>query len=295
MRTFISLGGTLLLALAATFSLSDGSVEAYVQVKGYYKSNGTYVAPHVRSNPNGLKYDNYGWTPGQGLYNETYGTRGTYWDTPTSVTDPDYYEGKALYESGSSATSKIPAPTYITPTKATVPTPANASVYGSSWYCNDGYRQVGNACQKVVAPLNATVYGSSWYCNDGYKQVGNVCEKVVAPSNATIYGSSWYCNDGYKQVNNSCQKVVAPSNATVYGSSWYCNDGYRQTNSTCERVVAPTNATVYGASWYCNDGYRQIGNGCQKVIAPANATIYGSSWYCNTGYQQRGNSCVASK
>jgi len=28
-----------------------------VSVKGYYKKNGTYVAPYVRSSPNGLKYD----------------------------------------------------------------------------------------------------------------------------------------------------------------------------------------------------------------------------------------------
>ena len=49
---------------------------AYVSVKGYYKSNGTYVAPYVRSNPNGLKYDNYGYKPSQGLYNSTYGTIG---------------------------------------------------------------------------------------------------------------------------------------------------------------------------------------------------------------------------
>jgi len=33
--------------------------EARVSVKGYVKSNGTYVAPHVRSNPNHSKYDNY--------------------------------------------------------------------------------------------------------------------------------------------------------------------------------------------------------------------------------------------
>ena len=76
--------------------------DAYVRVKGYYRKDGTYVQPYVRSNPNGLKYDNYSWTPSQGLYNDTYGTRGSDWDTPTWSTDPQYYEGKALYDSGSS-------------------------------------------------------------------------------------------------------------------------------------------------------------------------------------------------
>jgi len=33
---------------------------ADVYVKGYYKKNGTYVAPHVRSNPDSIKSNNYG-------------------------------------------------------------------------------------------------------------------------------------------------------------------------------------------------------------------------------------------
>ena len=30
-----------------------------VHVNGYYRSNGTYVAPHYRTAPNSFKYDNY--------------------------------------------------------------------------------------------------------------------------------------------------------------------------------------------------------------------------------------------
>lgn len=86
--------------LSVAFFATSFSALAYVSVKGYTKSNGTYVAPHVRSEPNGLKYDNYGYKPSQGLYNDTYGTRGSTWDTPTWNTDPDYYEGKNLYEQG---------------------------------------------------------------------------------------------------------------------------------------------------------------------------------------------------
>lgn len=95
----------LFLAMVAIFLFSVSDVNAYVSVKGYFRSNGTYVAPYVKSNPNGLKYDNYGWKPSQGLYNDTYGTRGSYWDTPTYVTDPSYYEGKSLYEQGKSSLS----------------------------------------------------------------------------------------------------------------------------------------------------------------------------------------------
>lgn len=34
-------------------------VLAQVSVKGYYKKNGTYVAPYIRSSPNSTKTDNY--------------------------------------------------------------------------------------------------------------------------------------------------------------------------------------------------------------------------------------------
>jgi len=31
-----------------------------VHVNGYYRSNGTYVQPHIRPTPNSVKWDNYG-------------------------------------------------------------------------------------------------------------------------------------------------------------------------------------------------------------------------------------------
>lgn len=87
-----------LLFLLNVFFILPINADAYVNVKGYTKKNGTYVAPHVRSNPNGLKYDNYSYTSSQGLYNSSYGTKGSIWDTPTYVTDPSYYVGKSIYD-----------------------------------------------------------------------------------------------------------------------------------------------------------------------------------------------------
>lgn len=89
----IILGVSMFLAVSAP-------VDAYTSVRGYYRSNGTYVKPYVRSNPNGLKYDNYGYSPRQGSYNSTYG-RSTYWNTPTYITDRNYYEGLNIYKSNS--------------------------------------------------------------------------------------------------------------------------------------------------------------------------------------------------
>ncbi len=124
---------------ALVIGLFPVGVNAVVNVKGYYRSNGTYVAPHVRSDPNGLKYDNYSYTPSQGLYNDTYGTRDASWDTPTYVTDPDYYIGKSLYESNSYP--YVPTPTY-TPAPQNYTCPVNSSISptdSTKCNCNTGY------------------------------------------------------------------------------------------------------------------------------------------------------------
>lgn len=36
-----------------------GTAMADVRVRGYYRSNGTYVAPHYRSDPDGSKWNNW--------------------------------------------------------------------------------------------------------------------------------------------------------------------------------------------------------------------------------------------
>lgn len=48
--------------------------ETDVYVKGYFKKNGTYVAPHFRSDPNRTKLDN--WST-KGTINPYTGKRGT--------------------------------------------------------------------------------------------------------------------------------------------------------------------------------------------------------------------------
>lgn len=192
-----------ILLLAAVFLFSPLSgAEAYVKVKGYYRKDGTYVRPHVRSNPNGLKFDNYSYTPGQGLYNKTYGTRGKEWDTPTTITDPDYYLGKSLYESGSSGTGstsykKAPPNCYswqqhFNGKCYNIPTNAHAVVSSNdAWLCDYGYEEANNRCIKkgsrsyfkgrwYTIPANAHAVVSStdaWLCDDGYREWYNMCVK----------------------------------------------------------------------------------------------------------------------
>ena len=43
----------------------------YYGVRGYTKSNGTYVSPYTRTRPNAYRYDNKSYTGGS-LYNSSY-------------------------------------------------------------------------------------------------------------------------------------------------------------------------------------------------------------------------------
>lgn len=69
----------LVVAIAAICLLvSLGITYADVYVRGYYRSNGTYVAPHYRSDPDGYRLNNWS---SKGNVNPYTGKKGTkrYW------------------------------------------------------------------------------------------------------------------------------------------------------------------------------------------------------------------------
>ena len=70
MRRFIIFG---LAALAVS-----ASVSAQVHVKGYTTKNGTYVAPHYRSAPDGNPYNNYSTRGNINPYTGQPGTKSPY-------------------------------------------------------------------------------------------------------------------------------------------------------------------------------------------------------------------------
>jgi len=92
----------LLLFVGGLFLISQ-EADAYVSVKGYYRKDGTYVRPHMRSVPNALRYDNYGYKKIDRLYNPSYYSSSrnysSSWYTPAWYTDSTYYLGKSLYNS----------------------------------------------------------------------------------------------------------------------------------------------------------------------------------------------------
>lgn len=64
----------ILILVLAFFVLIPSSVDAVTRVRGYYRKNGTYVAPYFRSDRNSTKFDNYST---KGNINPYTGKRGT--------------------------------------------------------------------------------------------------------------------------------------------------------------------------------------------------------------------------
>jgi hypothetical protein len=115
MKKYI-IGGLFSLAILFGLSFFGNTVEAYTSVKGYYRSNGTYVQPYVRSSPNALKYDNYNYSGSGSLYNKSYysPSKGysSSWYTPSYYTDSSYYSGKSLYNYNSYTSPSYSYPSY---------------------------------------------------------------------------------------------------------------------------------------------------------------------------------------
>jgi hypothetical protein len=64
------------MALAIGFSLfCMGQAQADEFVRGYFRSNGTYVAPHYRSSPDGNFFNNWSTYPNINPYTGQMGTR----------------------------------------------------------------------------------------------------------------------------------------------------------------------------------------------------------------------------
>ncbi|MGB4257893.1 MAG: hypothetical protein WBL15_09365 [Phycisphaerae bacterium] len=55
--------------------LGIATVYADVPVRGYYRNDGTYVQPHMRSNPDGNPFNNYSTYPNVNPYTGVQGTK----------------------------------------------------------------------------------------------------------------------------------------------------------------------------------------------------------------------------
>ena len=85
--------------------------------------------------------------------------------------------------------------------------PANSWVQGENWYCNSGFKKVGEKCVSINPPANSWVQGANWYCNSGFKKVGKQCVSINPPANSWVQGENWYCNSGFKKVGDKCVSI----------------------------------------------------------------------------------------
>lgn len=87
----------------ATFTLA----QADVSVRGYYRKDGTYVAPHMRSSPNNTKNDN--WST-RGNVNPYTGKAGTKAPDPSPSATPPAYSTPQSSSQGQTPNSPAPDP-----------------------------------------------------------------------------------------------------------------------------------------------------------------------------------------
>lgn len=161
---------------------------AAVYVHGYYRSNGTYVAPHYRSNPDGNPYNNYSYPGNTNPYTGV-----------TATGNPDTYL-KNYYNTSSLSSSTPYTSSYLSGSSYEQVT-GGYKVY-NLLFCNTGFYEKDNKC--VKDPSNSTyekVTGgyksySTLYCNNGYYKNNDKC--VKAPEHSTASLSSFTCDSGYE-------------------------------------------------------------------------------------------------
>lgn len=131
----------LLLIIAVLFTTALSF--AQVSVRGYYRSNGTYVQPHQRTYPNYTRNDNYSTIGNINPYTGKAGTlpRDGYTSTRTSSS----YSKPTSYSSSSYSTptysSSYSSSSYTTPTTYSTPSYSSSStIYtgsrGGQYYIN---------------------------------------------------------------------------------------------------------------------------------------------------------------
>lgn len=155
----------ILLVIVFSLLLSNvGIALAVVHVKGYFKKNGTYVAPYVRTNPNSTITDNYSYP---GNYNPNTG----------KIT-------------GGSTTNYTPLYSYTAPTitaPTTINCPKNSTLTDSSCYCNNGFDLSNDRTQciaKTSCPPEYTLVGNTCYtCPLGYSVTSDLkCNPISISS-----------------------------------------------------------------------------------------------------------------
>lgn len=141
------------------FTTSINYANAVVSVKGYYRANGTYVAPHYRSDPDGIKSNNWSYP----------GNTNPYTGKTAGGSVDSYLNNSSSYKS-----------TYTAPSYSSYTSPSSYEKVTGGYksygvlFCDVNYYESGSKCLKT--PKNSTSYGgTNFYCNYGYEKSGKTC------------------------------------------------------------------------------------------------------------------------
>ncbi len=298
-----------------------------VRVRGYTRKDGTYVAPHTRSSPDGNPYNNYSFP---GNYNPntgriTTGNPSTYLERYYGGRSSGMVSGAAAAELVFAVQESLTLLGYLT-----VPVDGNEATSASALKTfqtghhlkDDGVLTLETLQQLVEAlkhlspgdssaisgpdgsiPANSSLNyaGNGWDCNRGFYRSGSACVSVEIPANSSLNyaGNGWDCNRGFYRSGSGCVSVEIPANASLNyaGNGWDCNRGFYRSGSACTSVEIPTNASLNyaGNGWDCNRGFYKSASGCMSVEIPSNASLNyaGNGWDCNRGFYRSGSGCTS--
>lgn len=122
--------------------------------------------------------------------------------------------------------------------------------------------------QKSASSENKYLIGSQWFCNNGYKVVGDSCQKIFIPENAYAIGSQWFCNYGFKKAGETCQKdpmggVPGALLSTFSSELEYCEDAVRKCRSYCGYDVYDYDSGEY---LYSTDADSNCEDSCKRGL-----------------------------
>lgn len=155
--------GTALLLLLLFAAPMAADAAGSVRVRGYYKKDGTYVAPHYRSAPDSSKSNNWS---SQGNYNPHTGKRGTVNPYSAPSSPPIYYVpptpsyAPGVFQSTPRGVSYSPAP----PPAPSIPVPSFSGGAVSALFNTESLYK--SCVAGIDAAENRTTAGDATACLD---------------------------------------------------------------------------------------------------------------------------------
>jgi hypothetical protein len=197
--------GLIFLAPTTSTFARGGGKGGPVSVNGYFRSNGTYVAPHMRSAPDGNFSNNWSAVGNINPYTGEEGKK----TTPANIGDsrtggPIGPSPVGLSPADNPSNDQI---TSVPPSVEGLPTASQGLPNNQTNISPPNQLKTYTTSLSPNAELDYT--GRSWQCRRGYFPRGSECVAVSMPPNAELdyTGRSWQCRRGYFPRGSECLPV----------------------------------------------------------------------------------------